>query len=128
MIRKPAFDAAVDYARNGVGGISKLSPAHLVPLTNMLGPALPDRHVLTLLSVPRPNSGHALVFMARFYGGLAEAVLLAEFEAPISGLEKPILLLVDYVPQPGLSARRSKTPFSERLALKPLEPWSRNVG
>ena len=65
--------------------------------TNMLGPALPDRHVLTLLSVPRRNSGHALVFMARFYGGLAHAVLLAEFEAPISGLEKPILLLVDYV-------------------------------
>ena len=65
--------------------------------TNMLGPALPDRHVLTLLSVPRRNSGHALVFMARFYGGLAHAVLLAEFEEPISGLEKPILLLVDYV-------------------------------
>jgi hypothetical protein len=97
LIRKPAFDAAVDYARNGVGGISKLSPACLLPLTNMLGSALPDRHVLTLLSVPRPNGGHALVFMARFYGGLADAVLLAEFEAPISGLEKPILLLVDYV-------------------------------
>jgi hypothetical protein len=49
--------------------------------------------------VPRPNGGHALVFMARFYGGLADAVLLAEFEAPIPSLEKPILILVDYVNQ-----------------------------
>jgi hypothetical protein len=42
LIRKPAFDAAVTYAREGTGGVYKLPPEIAAQLTEMLGPALPD--------------------------------------------------------------------------------------
>jgi hypothetical protein len=46
---------------------------------------------------PGPNGRHCLVFMARLYGDPMEGIRLAEFEAPIPGLERPILVHVDYV-------------------------------
>ena len=97
LIRKPAFDAAVAYAREGEGAVRKLPPESSVQLTEMLGPALPDRHNLALLPVPRPDGGCGLAFMARLYGGPAEVIQLAEFEEPIPGLGRPITILVDYV-------------------------------
>jgi hypothetical protein len=87
LIRNPAFDAAVAYARAGNGAIYKLPPQASAEFTEMLGAPLPDRHNHGLLSVPRPNGGCGLAFMARLYGGPAEVFLLAEFEEN-SGVEK----------------------------------------
>jgi hypothetical protein len=97
LIRKPAFDAAIAYAREGKGGVYKLPLASSQQLTDMLGPPLAELHVFALHSHPGPNGAHGLVFMARLYGGLAQAFRLADFEAPIPGLERPIMVLVDYV-------------------------------
>jgi len=97
LIRNPAFDAAVAYAREGVGGVYKYSPDRSVQFADCLGPALVDRHTLALLPGPNRNGGHAVVFMARLYGGPMEGLRLAEFDTPIPGLEKPILVHVDYV-------------------------------
>lgn len=97
LIRKPAFDAAVAYAREGKGAVLKLPPEASAQFTEMLGPALPDRHNLALMPIPRPDAGYALAFLARLYGGPAEVFLLAEFEGPIPELRRPIVLLVDYV-------------------------------
>jgi hypothetical protein len=97
LIRNSAFDGAVTYAREGKGGVYKLPPETSAQFTGMLGAALPDRHNLALLRVPRPNGGCGLAFMARLYGGPAEVFLLAEFEGPIPELRRPIVLLVDYV-------------------------------
>jgi hypothetical protein len=63
----------------------------------MFGPALPDRHNLALMPIPRPDGGYALAFLARLYGSPAEVFLLAEFDGPMPGLSRPIVLLVDYV-------------------------------
>ncbi len=97
LIRKPAFDGAVLYARDGRGAVLKLPPEAPAQFTEMLGPALPDRHNLALLPIPRPNGGYGLAFMARLYGGPAEVIQLAEFREPIPELRRPIVLLVDYV-------------------------------
>jgi hypothetical protein len=97
LIRKPAFDAAVTYAREGTGGVYKLPPEIAAQLTDTLGPALPDRHNLALLPIPRPDGGYGLAFLARLYGGPAEVFQLAEFKEPIAELRRPIVLLVDYV-------------------------------
>lgn len=97
FIRDPAFDSAVAYARDGVGGVYKHPPDRAVQFANSLGPPLPDRHVLALMQGPGPNGGHSLVFKARLYGGPMEGIRLAEFAAPIPGLERPILVYVDYV-------------------------------
>jgi hypothetical protein len=97
LIRKSEFDGAVTYAREGVGGVYKLPPETSAQLTDMLGAPIPDRHNLALLPVPRPSGGYGLAFMARLYGGPAEVFLLAEFEKPIAGLKRPIILLVDYI-------------------------------
>lgn len=97
LIRNPAFDSAVAYARDSVGGVYKHSPEHTVEFANSLGPPLADRHVFTLMDGPAPNGGHCLVFMARLYGGPMEGIRLAEFETPIPGLDRPILVHVDYV-------------------------------
>ena len=94
LIRKPAFDAAVAYARDGRGAVLKLPSETSAQLTDMLGPALPDRHNLALLPIRRPNGGCGLAFMARLYGGPAEVIQLKE---PIAELRRPIVLLVDYV-------------------------------
>lgn len=88
LIRDPAFDAAVAYARDGAGGVYKYPPERTVEFANALGPPMPG---------PAPNGGHCLVFMARLYGGPMEGIRLAEFRAPIQGLESPILVHVDYV-------------------------------
>jgi hypothetical protein len=97
LIRDPAFDSAVAYARDGVGGVYKYSPEHTVEFANSLGPPLADRHVFALMDGPAPNGGHCLVFMARLYGGTMEGIRLAEFATPIPGLDRPILVHVDYV-------------------------------
>ena len=96
LIRNPAFDAAVAYARDGVGGVYKHSPERSVEFANALGPALPERHTFTLLSGPGRSGGNSLVFMARLYGGPMESIRLAEMEMPIPGLESPIVVHVDY--------------------------------
>jgi hypothetical protein len=49
------------------------------------------------MPIPRPDGGYALAFLARLYEGPAEVFLLAEFDGPIPGLSRPIVLLVDYV-------------------------------
>ncbi len=64
LIRKPDFDAAETFAREGRGAVLKLPPETSVQLTDMLGPALPDRHNLSLLPIPRPNGGYGLALMA----------------------------------------------------------------
>jgi hypothetical protein len=97
LIRNPAFDAAVTYARDAVGGIYKCRPEQAAALANVLGPPLAERHVLALMSDLGPDGRHRLIFMARLYGGPMEVIRLAEFDAPISGLERPILVHVDYV-------------------------------
>jgi hypothetical protein len=94
LIRKPAFDAAVAYARDGRGAVLKLPPETSAQLTDMLGPALPDR---ALLPIPNPNGGYRLAFMTRLYGGPADVIQLAEFSEPTPKLRRPIVLLVDYV-------------------------------
>ncbi len=76
LIRKPTFDAAVMYAREGIGGVYKLPPGIVAQLTDMLGPALPDRHNLALLPIPRPDGGYGLAFLARLYGGPTEVFQL----------------------------------------------------
>ena len=97
LIRDPAFDAAVAYARDGAGGVYKYPPARTVEFAHTLGPPLPDRHVFALMPGPAPNGGRCLVFMARLYGGPMEGIRLAEFRTPIQGLGSPILVHVDYV-------------------------------
>jgi hypothetical protein len=97
LFRDPAFNSAVAYARDGIGGVYKYPPERAAKLANGLGPPLPNRHVLALMSGPTSNRGHSLVFMARLYGGPMEGIRLAEFEAPIPGLEDHILIHVDYV-------------------------------
>jgi hypothetical protein len=97
LIRNPAFDSAVIYARDGGGGVYKYSPEHSLEFANCLGPPLPDRHVFALMPGPGPNGRHCLVFMARLYGGAMEAIRLAEFETPIPGLQRPIVVHVNYV-------------------------------
>jgi hypothetical protein len=79
---------AVAYAREGTGGVYKLPPAASQPLTDMFGPPLPDRHMFALVSTRSPNGGFALVFIARLYGGLVEAIRLAEFDTEISKSQK----------------------------------------
>jgi hypothetical protein len=44
LIRKPAFDAAVSYAREGKGAVYKLPPESSATFADMLGPAIPDCH------------------------------------------------------------------------------------
>ncbi len=97
FIRSPAFDSAVAYARDGAGCVHKYPPDRAVQLANALGPPLAELHVLALMEGPGPNGGHSLVFMARLYGGPMEGIRLAEFKTPIPGLERPILVHVDYV-------------------------------
>jgi hypothetical protein len=96
LIRNPAFDAAVAYARDGVGGVYKHSPERSIQFANVLGSALPERHTLALLSGPGCSGGNSLIFMARLYGGPMESIRLAEMETPIAGLESPIVVHVDY--------------------------------
>jgi hypothetical protein len=97
LIRNPVFDASVAYARDGVGRVFKYSPENSVRFADTLGPALPDKHMLALLSGPGPNGGNSLVFIARLYGGPMEGIRLAEMETPIPGLDSPIIVHVDYV-------------------------------
>ncbi len=97
LIRDPAFNSAVAYARDGIGGVYKYPPERAAKFANALGPPLTDRHVLALFSGTTANGGHSLVFMARLYGGPMEGIRLAKFEAPIPGLEHPIIVHVDYV-------------------------------
>jgi hypothetical protein len=97
LIRNAAFDAAVAYARDGIGGVFKYSPENSVKFADALGSAIPETHMLPLLSGPGPNGGNSLVFMARLYGGPMEGIRLAELETPIPGLESPIIVHVDYV-------------------------------
>jgi hypothetical protein len=86
--------AAVAYAREGKGAVRKLPPECSVSLADMLGPAIPDRHNLALLSVPRPDGGCAV---ARLYGGPAEVIQLGKFDELIPQLKRPVVFLVNYV-------------------------------
>lgn len=97
LMRDPAFDSAVGYARDGIGGVYKYPPGRTVEFANVLRPPLPDRHVLALMPGPGSNGGHSLIFMARLYSGPMEGIRLAEFQVPIPGLERPRLVHVDYV-------------------------------
>jgi hypothetical protein len=97
FVRTSAFTQVRDYARTGKGGVYKHPPETFAQFSNLLGPPLRERHVLALLTRPAPGKHHALVFMARLYGGRLEVFRLAEFDAPIPGLDKPIIIHVDYV-------------------------------
>ncbi|MGO8844263.1 MAG: hypothetical protein ACLQFI_02735 [Methylocella sp.] len=96
FVRNVAFDSAVDYARNGVGGVYKVEPTAAASLESCLGPAIADRHVMGLFERSSANGTHALVFVIRLYGGPFEVYRLAEFDRAIAGLETPILVHVDY--------------------------------
>jgi hypothetical protein len=61
-VQRRVFDAAVAYAREGKGAVLKLPPETRAQLTDMLGPALPDRHNLTLMPIPRPDAGYGPPF------------------------------------------------------------------
>jgi hypothetical protein len=97
VVRDAAFDDSVDYARDGTGGVRKYSAENSAKFADCLGPSISDRHVLALFSGPAPQGRHALIFMARLYGGPMEGVRLAEFAAPIPELENPIIIHVNYV-------------------------------
>jgi hypothetical protein len=97
FVQSPVFDATKRYVRDGVGGIYKHSPEHAVHFADVLGGALPNRHVFGLMNGPMPNGKRALVFLARLYGGPMDSIRLAEFDEPIVGLEHPIMVHVDYV-------------------------------
>jgi hypothetical protein len=92
LVRDAAFDRAVHYARTGIGAVYK-APAIS---DHMLGPPLPNCHVVVLSLVPAGNGGHAIAFMAQLYGGPIERFLLAEFAGPIESLTKPIIIHIDY--------------------------------
>jgi hypothetical protein len=92
LVRDRAFDRAVDYARDGVGAVFK-APTLPDPV---LGPPLPERHVLLLSPAPGANGGPAIVFMAQLYGGPIERFRLAELAAPIADFTEPVIIHVDY--------------------------------
>jgi hypothetical protein len=95
LVRNPAFDRAVDYARHGIGAVFK-APAMS---EHVLGPPLPDCHVMVLWPAPGGNGGHCIVFMAQLYGGPIERFRLAEFAQPIDGLSEPVVIHVNYQKQ-----------------------------
>lgn len=97
FVRAPAFAQARDYARTGQGGVLKHPPGTAAQFANSLGSSLHERHVLALLARPGLGENHALLFMARLYGGPMEVFILAEFDAAIPSLAEPILIHVDYV-------------------------------
>jgi len=95
LVRSPAFDRAVDYARDGIGAVFK-APAMS---EHVLGPPLPDCHVMVLWPAPGGNGSHGIVFMAQLYGGPIERFRLAEFAQPIDGLSEPVVIHVNYQKQ-----------------------------
>jgi hypothetical protein len=92
LVRDPAFDRAVEYARSGIGAVYK-APA---VSDQLLGPPLPDCHSMALCPAPGATGENAIVFLAQFYGGPWERFRLAEFAQPIDGLSLPIIVHVNY--------------------------------
>ncbi|WNH52085.1 hypothetical protein [Stenotrophomonas oahuensis] len=91
VLRRAEFDAAVAYAM--IGGTAP--PRAQLP-SELLGPAIAERHVFHLSVNTDPHGNPALFFMARLYdGGPIESFVLAQFVAPAAGLESTVVH-VDY--------------------------------
>ena len=91
VLRRAEFDAAVSYAL-GEGG----APRRAQLPSQLLGPAIAERHVFYLSVNTDPNGNPALFFMARLYDvGPIESFVLAQFAAPAAGLESTVVH-VDY--------------------------------
>lgn len=91
VLRRAEFDAAVAYAV-GEGA----APRRAQLPSQLLGPAIPDRHVFYLRVDTDPHGNPALFFMARLYdAGPIESFVLAQFVAPAVELESTVVH-VDY--------------------------------
>ena len=92
LVRHPAFDSGVEYARMGQGKIEDV-PSHLSILPPLDGRNL---HVFALLPETIASNRHSILFHAQIYGGPVICLRLAEFTEPSKDLLKPIVVLVDY--------------------------------
>ncbi|MEY9543101.1 hypothetical protein ABIE85_006161 [Bradyrhizobium diazoefficiens] len=92
LVRHPAFDIGVEYARMGQGKIED-APLRLSRLPPLDGRNL---HVFALLPETISSSRHSILFHAQLYGGPLICLRLAEFTEPPKELLKPIVVLVDY--------------------------------
>lgn len=91
VLRRAEFDAAVAYAM-GEGA----APRRAQLPSELLGPAIAERHVFYLRVNSDPHGNPALFFMARLYdAGPIESFVLAQFVAPAAGLESTVVH-VDY--------------------------------
>lgn len=91
VLRRAEFDAAVAYAM-GEG----IAPRRAQLPSELLGPAIAERHVFYLVVNTDPHGNPALFFMARLYdAGPIESFVLAQFAAPAAGLESTVVH-VDY--------------------------------
>jgi hypothetical protein len=126
LVRHPAFDAAVNFARFGEGGVVQGASEG----ADILGPAPRDRHVLAILPVPNADGCQMLVFAARLYGGRTELVRLAEFAGAVPGLVEPVYIHVDYVNHrierldSEAHLRRAATEHDTRTGDAPCDPAS----
>jgi hypothetical protein len=92
LVRHPAFDNAVEYARTGQGKIED-APSRLSRLPLLDGR---DLHVFALLPETIASNRHSILFHAQIYGGPVICLRLAGFTKPQKDLLKPIVVLVDY--------------------------------
>ena len=91
VLRRAEFDAAVAYVI-GEGA----APRRAQLPSQLLGPAIADRHVFYLAVDTDPHGNPALFFMARLYdAGPIESFVLAQFVAPAAELESTVVH-VDY--------------------------------
>lgn len=91
VLRRAEFDAAVAYAL-GEGA----APRRAQLPSQLLGPAIADRHVFYLCVDTDPHGNPALFFMARLHdAGPLESFVLAQFVAPAPELESTVVH-VDY--------------------------------
>lgn len=92
IVRHPAFDQAVEYARAGHGKVEDAKTRlSALPLQDER-----DVHVLALLPEASDSNRHSILFHAQLYGGPVICLRLAEFDEPLKDLLSPIVVLVDY--------------------------------
>ncbi len=95
-VRTSAFDAARNYARTGAGGVRRW-PIELAKSHTDRFPRLPNHHVMVVMVNPPSagQAGHVAVLM-QFYGGLADALIVAKGDTGIPNCPDPIFVVVDY--------------------------------
>jgi len=97
LIRDSAFDAAVAFARFDTGSVCKYSIDRVADVAGALGRPLIDRHLFMLVRAPAQNGSSAIICVIQLYNTAAEFIKLAEMPNTVDVLERPIVILVDYM-------------------------------